>query len=109
MEEGEIQAGDAFELLSKHPDELSVADVTRLYTTERGNVALLKKAIAVTALPEKWGGFFEHQLSSLTPQERQVVVLTVSYLNECGPPIRPSPRWWGFRTARSRRSERANC
>ena len=65
VEEGELQAGDALELLSKHPDRLSVADVTRLYTTERGNVALLKKAIAVTALPEKWGGFFEHQLERL--------------------------------------------
>jgi MOSC domain-containing protein YiiM len=36
VEEGQVQAGDAFELLSKHPDELSVADVTGLYTTRRG-------------------------------------------------------------------------
>ena len=65
VEEGEAQAGDAVELLSKHPDGLSVADVTRLYTTERDNVELLKKAIAATALPESWGGFFEHQLERL--------------------------------------------
>ena len=65
VEEGEVQAGDAIQLLSKHPDGLSVADVTRLYTTERENVELLKKAIAATALPESWGGFFEHQLERL--------------------------------------------
>ncbi len=65
VEEGEVQAGDALELLSKHPDGLSVADVTSLYTTERGNVALLKKAIAATALPESWSGYFEHQLERL--------------------------------------------
>ncbi len=65
VEEGQVQAGDALELLLKHPDGLSVADVTGLYTTERGNVALLKKAIAVTALPESWTGYFEHQLQRL--------------------------------------------
>jgi MOSC domain-containing protein YiiM len=65
VEEGQVQAGDAFELSSKHPDGLSVADVTSLYTTQRGNVALLRKAIAVTALPDSWTGFFEHQLEKL--------------------------------------------
>ena len=64
-EEGQVRAGDALELLSKHPDGLTVADVTRLYTTERGNVELLKKAISVTALPDSWTGFFEHQLERL--------------------------------------------
>ena len=65
VEEGQVQAGDALERLSKHPDGLTVADVTSLYTTERGNVALLKKAISVTALPESWAGYFEHQLERL--------------------------------------------
>ncbi len=65
VDEGEIQAGDALELVSKHPDGLSVADVTSLYTTERGNVELLKKAILVPALPESWSGYFEHQLERL--------------------------------------------
>ncbi len=65
VEEGQVQAGDALERLSKHPDGLTVADVTSLYTTERGNIALLKKAISVTALPDSWSGYFEHQLERL--------------------------------------------
>jgi MOSC domain-containing protein YiiM len=65
VEEGEVQAGDTLERLSKHPDALSIAEVTGLYSTEKGNVALLKKAIAVTALPESWRGYFEHQLGRL--------------------------------------------
>ena len=65
LEEGQVQAGDALELLTKRPDGLSVHDVTSLYTTEKGNVALLKKAIATTALPDSWTGFFEHQLERL--------------------------------------------
>ena len=65
VEEGEVQAGDTIKLLSKHPDGLAVADVTSLYTTERGNIALLKKAISVTALPDSWSGYFEHRLAKL--------------------------------------------
>ena len=65
VEEGEVEAGDTVELLSKHPDGLTVADVTSLYSTERENVALLKKAIAVPALPDSWSGYFERQLERL--------------------------------------------
>jgi MOSC domain-containing protein YiiM len=65
VEEGQVQAGDTLELLSKHPDGLRVADVTNLYTIERGNAALLRKAISVTALPDSWSGYFEHQLERL--------------------------------------------
>jgi MOSC domain-containing protein YiiM len=66
LDEGRIQAGDEIERLSRHPDDLSVAEVTRLYTTEKGNAALLTKAISVSALPEKWRGYFEQQLEKLS-------------------------------------------
>ena len=65
VEERTVEAGDTLERISQHPGGLSVAEVTSLYTTERGNVALLKKAIAATALPESWSGYFEHQLEKL--------------------------------------------
>ena len=65
VEKGQIQAGDELELLNKHPDQLSVADVTRLYSTEKTNEKLLKKAISVLALPQSWRGYFEHQLDKL--------------------------------------------
>ena len=65
VEEGRVQAGDELERLSEHPDGLRVADVTRLYTTEKANAALLSIAISVPALPEGWRGFFEHQLDKL--------------------------------------------
>jgi len=65
MEEGELQSGDELRLLVSHPDGLKVADVTRLYTTERDNVDLLRKAIAVSALPERWRDYYEAQLAKL--------------------------------------------
>ena len=68
VEEGLVQAGDNLERVAEHPDGLRVADVTRLYTTERTNEALLQKAIAVAVLPESWRGYFEHQLEGLRDQ-----------------------------------------
>jgi MOSC domain-containing protein YiiM len=65
VEEGRVRAGDELKRLSKHPDGFPVADVTRLYTTEKANAALLSKAISVSALPESWRGFFAHQLEKL--------------------------------------------
>ncbi len=65
LKEGVVQAGDSVELVAEHPDEPRVADVTRLYTTERTNEELLRKAISVAALPESWHGYFEHQLEKL--------------------------------------------
>ena len=37
VEEGQVQAGDELELLKKHPHQLSVADVIRLYSTDPVN------------------------------------------------------------------------
>ena len=65
VEEGILQAGDELEHLSKHPDRLAVSDVTRLYTTERSNADLLRKAIDVATLPESWRSYFVHQLEKL--------------------------------------------
>lgn len=65
MQEGTVQAGDQFELISTDSQRLRIADVTRLYTTEKGNAELLKKAIATPALPDKWKSYSEHQLEKI--------------------------------------------
>ncbi len=64
-QEGTVQAGDEFERLSTDPHQLKVADVTRLYTTEKGNAELLKKAVATSVLPESWRGYFKHRLEMI--------------------------------------------
>ncbi len=65
VDEGVVQVGDHLERVAEHPDRLRVADVTRLYTTEKTNEALLRKAISVEALPASWRGYFEHQRERL--------------------------------------------
>lgn len=62
VEEGEVRTGDVLEPVKRHPGGLRVADVTRLYTTEKTNKTLLQKAVAIDALPEKWRNRFRNQL-----------------------------------------------
>lgn len=65
VEEGQVQTGDEVELLSQHPDGLTVMDVTRLFTTEKTNRSLLKKAVSVAALSDDWRDHFASQLEKL--------------------------------------------
>jgi len=65
IQEGEVGAGDEFELSEKNEPSVRVSDVTRLYTSERHNEELLRRAIKVAALPEGWRGYFQEQLDRL--------------------------------------------
>jgi len=63
--EGEVGASDSFELIERDKHAVRVSDVTRLYTSEKDNVDLLRRAIEVEALPENWRGYFQHRLLQL--------------------------------------------
>jgi MOSC domain-containing protein YiiM len=60
--EGTLSAGDAVEFIGRDQQEISVADITRLYAFEKNDVKGLRRAIGVEALPENWKGYFQHQL-----------------------------------------------
>jgi MOSC domain-containing protein YiiM len=62
MREGMVAAGDAIQLIGREQEEISVADITRLYAFEKDDVEGLRRAIEVEALPESWKGYFRHQL-----------------------------------------------
>jgi MOSC domain-containing protein YiiM len=65
LKEGEIGAGDEFQLLEKNTSGVRVVDVTRLYSSDKENVDLMRRAIATEALPESWRGHFIKQLEKL--------------------------------------------
>src|SRR2546429_1741501 len=67
---GMVGAGDPIELIGRAQQEISVADITRLYAFERNDVKALRRAIEVEALPESWKGYFQHRL------EKQIGVLS---------------------------------
>jgi len=59
---GMVGAGDAIKLIGREQQEISVADITRLYAFEKDDLKSLRRAIEVEALPENWKGYFRHQL-----------------------------------------------
>ncbi|MEW6126121.1 MAG: MOSC domain-containing protein [Acidobacteriota bacterium] len=65
IEEGELGAGDAIELLERDKNEVRVRDITRLYATQKYNVELLRRAVQVEALPVEWRDYFQEQLHKL--------------------------------------------
>jgi MOSC domain-containing protein YiiM len=65
LKEGEVGVGDEFEPLAKDGHDVRVNYITRLYTREKHNAALLRRAIAVEALPESWRDYFQDRLNKL--------------------------------------------
>jgi len=65
LKEGEVGAGDEFELIKKNASGVRVVDVTRLYASERDNVDLMRHAIATEALPDSWRDYFLRRIESL--------------------------------------------
>src|SRR5438094_4590057 len=68
MREGLVGAGDTVELIRREQEEISVADITRLYAFDKDDVKSLRRAIQVEALPESWKGYFQHQLEKQARQ-----------------------------------------
>ena len=62
LKEGEVAAGDPIRLLHRDEHQVKVADITRLYRKDRHNLDLLRRALAVEALPESWRDYFLERL-----------------------------------------------
>jgi MOSC domain-containing protein YiiM len=65
LQEGEVGAGDRIEFVEKNMGGVRVSDITRLYTRDKQNVELLRRAIGTEALPESWKSYFEKRLEKL--------------------------------------------
>jgi MOSC domain-containing protein YiiM len=61
-QEGVVQAGDALEFLSREPGAATIAELNRLYVSDRYNRELLEKAIASAALPGNWRDYLQERL-----------------------------------------------
>lgn len=65
LEEGEVGAGDAFELIERDRHGVKVSDLVRLYVRDHDNITLLERAAQVEALPEGWRTKIRNQLAKL--------------------------------------------
>lgn len=61
--EGEVEVGDEIELIGHDENNVTVADIVRLYVRDKGDFETMRRAVAVEALPEKWRYHFRQQLA----------------------------------------------
>jgi MOSC domain-containing protein YiiM len=66
LQEGEVGVGDPIELIEKDKNSLRLSDITALYSHEKHNIGLLRRAIELATLPESWKSYFRHRLAKLT-------------------------------------------
>lgn len=64
--EGEVGAGDSFELIGRDEHGIKVSDITRLYVRDKQDAETMRRAIKVEALPEGWRGFFSERIAKLS-------------------------------------------
>jgi MOSC domain-containing protein YiiM len=62
VQEGEVGAGDPIELVSRDANQITVADITRLYVRGKTDVATMQRAVRVSALPESWRAYFQRRI-----------------------------------------------
>jgi MOSC domain-containing protein YiiM len=64
--EGEVGAGDEITPISRDPNAVPVSEITRLYIAKRFSnvdVASLRRALLVSALPASWKDYFRDRLA----------------------------------------------
>jgi MOSC domain-containing protein YiiM len=62
VQEGMVTVGDSIELIGRDQQDISVADIARLYAFGKDDLKTMRRAIALEALPENWKGYFRHHL-----------------------------------------------
>jgi MOSC domain-containing protein YiiM len=63
-QEGAVEAGGSFEILSREPDAIAIAEINHLFVDDKYNRQLLDRAIATPALPEDWRDYFRKMIPS---------------------------------------------
>src|ERR1700739_181210 len=63
--EGEVEAGESIELISKDENNITVKDIVRLYVKDNKDVEFMQRAIRVKDLPIGWRNYFREQIKQL--------------------------------------------
>jgi MOSC domain-containing protein YiiM len=64
LQEGEVGVGDVMELISRDENNVTVADITRLYVRQSDDLQMLHRAVQVKALPDSWRDYFQQQINN---------------------------------------------
>jgi MOSC domain-containing protein YiiM len=63
IQEGQVGPGDALELVYREAADVTVADILRLYVTDKQNLSLTQRAVQVAALADGWRDYFQRRLA----------------------------------------------
>jgi MOSC domain-containing protein YiiM len=69
---GDVGAGDLMETIARHRARIPVAEITRVYASDRDDLAAVERLVALDALPDDWRSYFEKKLETAA----DVVALT---------------------------------
>lgn len=61
-QEGEVEAGEPFTLLSRDKHGLTVADITRVYVHDKDDVDTMQRLVQLPYLSTPWRDYFQKQL-----------------------------------------------
>ena len=64
--EGAVTAGDPVEIVARHPARISVAEITRVYASDRDDLAAIERLARLDALPVEWRRYFAKRLVAST-------------------------------------------
>jgi MOSC domain-containing protein YiiM len=64
--EGDVGPGDRVETLARHPARIPVAEITRVYATDRDDLETIERLVALDALPTDWRSYFAKRLAAVT-------------------------------------------
>jgi MOSC domain-containing protein YiiM len=62
LQEGDVAAGDSFDLIAQDENRITVTDVVGLYAKDEANQDLLRRATRLSALPDSWREYFRERL-----------------------------------------------
>ena len=62
LREGEVASGDSIEFIARDDHDVTVADISGLYTHDADNQSLLLRTVELPALPESWRDYFRKRL-----------------------------------------------
>jgi MOSC domain-containing protein YiiM len=72
IEEGEVGAGDAIELVSRDGNNITVTNITELYAGKGKDQALLRRAAALEPLPASWRDYFLDRIEGDSPDGNKI-------------------------------------
>jgi MOSC domain-containing protein YiiM len=62
LEEGQVAAGDAIQLIERDEHNVTVADVVKLYRRDATNQDILRRVSELPSLPNSWREYFRKRL-----------------------------------------------